>query len=53
MSGCIQNTKNITCTIKDTAYIIERETGEILYNVQTKTDKRKILSSGNILKALQ
>lgn len=29
MSGCIQNTENIT--IKDTAYKIERETGEVFY----------------------
>lgn len=51
MSGCIQKTpKNIT--IKDTAYIIERERNR--WDItQTKTDKRKILSSGNILKPLQ
>ena len=56
MSGCIQNTKNIT--IKDTAYVIERETEQpwwdiLQLNVQTETDKRKILTSGNILKLLQ
>lgn len=43
MSGCIHDTKNVT--IKDTAYIIERETEQpwcdiLQLNVQTKTDKR-------------
>lgn len=56
MSGCVHNTKNIT--IKDTAYIIDRETEQpwcniLQINVQTETDKRKILSSGNILEPLQ